>query len=146
MKTDSRNQAVTDDEKTVATSAEPIDRIARRLHVASEILQSLDRQIMEASLIRVTHVARATPQAVGAKLVIGRSDSATWPIDDRSLSRHHFEIVQTPHGCLLRDLKSHNGTRVNDAQCSERWLVDGDMICAGRQAFLFLERMEEHDA
>ena len=143
MKSDHMENGIADGEKTVGTSAEPVDRIGRRLRIVNEILLSLDRQVFEASLVLITSVARATPRAVGKKLVVGRGATADWPVDDAALSRQHFEITQTPAGCLLQDLGSHNGTRVNDANCSKRWLVDGDMICAGKQAFLFLAKMED---
>jgi pSer/pThr/pTyr-binding forkhead associated (FHA) protein len=142
MKPQAKKNSASSDIKTVATSAEQMDRVGRRLSVASEIIRSLEKQIAEASLVLITNVERPLPRPIGTKTTVGRSATAGWPVDDAALSRLHFEVSQTDCGCLLRDLNSHNGTIVNGAQCRERWLVDGDMICAGRQAFLFLGNLE----
>ena len=79
-------------------------------------------------------------------LVVGRASGPSglaFP-EDRLLSRHHFSVSITEHGCLLRNLESKNGTAVNTGTetVGERLLRDGDLILAGNQLFAFLDQTE----
>ena len=74
--------------------------------------------------------------------VVGRSSQAHFPVpDDGFLSRNHFLIEFNPPACLLRDLGSTNGTKVNGHAVDSIRLRDGDAIEAGESAFLL--RIEE---
>jgi len=72
------------------------------------------------------------------ELVVGRQagkGGLTLP-SDTFMGRHHF-VIRTAGsaGFVLEDLKSRNGTAVNDAQkrIESRLLRDGDIIFAGSQ-------------
>jgi serine/threonine-protein kinase len=67
-------------------------------------------------------------------LLVGRSKHAghCLPVKDRHLSRIHFLIEANPPRCLLTDMNSRNGTRVNGARVTTAELRDGDIIRAGR--------------
>ncbi|WP_435017174.1 protein kinase domain-containing protein [Tundrisphaera sp. TA3] len=71
--------------------------------------------------------------------VVGRSSQAQFPVpEDGFLSRHHFLIEFNPPACLLRDLGSTNGTKVNGHLVDSIRLRDGDSIEAGESAFILL--------
>jgi serine/threonine protein kinase len=69
--------------------------------------------------------------------VVGRSSAVSFPVpDDGFLSRTHFLIEFNPPACLLRDLGSTNGTKVNGNQVDSVRLRDGDTIEAGESSFI----------
>lgn len=68
---------------------------------------------------------------------VGRDDSANIAIDDRGLSRVHFEIAWNGEVAAIRDRQSTNGTFVDDSRISEIVLRSGNVIKAGRSEFEF---------
>jgi hypothetical protein len=79
-------------------------------------------------------------------LVVGRASGSArlaFP-EDRLLSREHFSLSVTVDGCVLRNLKSKNGTAINTANqtVGERLLRDGDLILAGNHIFAFLDQTQ----
>ncbi len=75
--------------------------------------------------------------SAGKTLRVGRTTAAECAVpEDSYLSRFHFELRYDGCSCLLRDLKSSNGTRVNGQPVSESMLQDGDRIRAGRTDFV----------
>lgn len=67
---------------------------------------------------------------------VGRSTEADFSVpDDPFLSRYHLWIEFNPPVCLLKDLSSTNGTRVNGRRVQEFRLRDGDVISAGKSEF-----------
>jgi len=89
---------------------------------------------------------------------IGRDQSNDIVLPDSSVSRHHAEIVCEPEGVRVRDLKSHNGIKVNGVPRQEACLQPGDRLeismfafelgpaCSGTTAMLSLEQAIEHAA
>jgi hypothetical protein len=67
----------------------------------------------------------------------GRDDSADVAIDDRGLSRVHFEIAFNGDIAAIRDLQSTNGTFVDGMRVQEVVLRSGSKISAGRTEFDF---------
>lgn len=65
--------------------------------------------------------------------VIGRADDADVRIDAAAVSRRHATIERTPHGYLLRDNDSSNGTWVNGVRVGQdpHPLRDEDEIVVG---------------
>ena len=54
-----------------------------------------------------------------AGYTLGRSMGASWPLpEDSLLSRSHFRLDATEHGCTLTDLGSTNGTAVDGSGTS----------------------------
>ncbi len=77
--------------------------------------------------------------------IVGRSSQVQFSVpDDEFLSRNHFLIEFNPPSCLLRDLGSTNGTKVNGVRVQGQTLLgDGDTIVAGGSAFLIhIERTD----
>jgi serine/threonine protein kinase len=69
-----------------------------------------------------------------AQVTIGRSDSCEVPINDLKISRRHCRIDVEAGVCLVRDLASANGTRVNGVAIDVGPLEDGDKIRVGDSA------------
>lgn len=68
--------------------------------------------------------------------VVGRSSQAQFSVpDDPFLSRDHFLIEFNPPICMLKDIGSTNGTRVNNLRVGEVMLKHGDVIEAGKSRF-----------
>jgi transcriptional regulator with GAF, ATPase, and Fis domain len=70
--------------------------------------------------------ARTTEVSVGTALA---NDLV---IVDPTVSRHHFSISATPHGFLLRDLGSSNGTWVGGVRLREGFVESGAHLRIGR--------------
>jgi hypothetical protein len=68
---------------------------------------------------------------------VGRDDSAEIAVDDRGLSRVHFEIAFDGEIAAIRDLGSTNGTFVDGMRITELVLRSGSRISAGRTEFEF---------
>ena len=94
--------------------------------------------------MRVTLEIVSGPQS-GRKLVVrsgysaqvGRTEWADFAFpDDNQMSSVHFMVECGQQACLIRDLHSTNGTRVNGRVISESILNDQDRIDAGQTCFV----------
>ncbi|MHB8873989.1 MAG: sigma 54-interacting transcriptional regulator [Myxococcaceae bacterium] len=63
--------------------------------------------------------------------------------EDRTASRHHFEIQYTERGYLLVDLNSTNGTFLDGRRIERAYLASGSQIRAGSSALSFAPIDEE---
>lgn len=70
--------------------------------------------------------------------MIGRSSKVDIQIDEESISRNHATIANENDNIIIRDLRSTNGTYVNDQSIDEFSLRDGDQVKIGRTIFKFL--------
>jgi len=74
----------------------------------------------------------------GDVAVIGRSAECEVPVDAPAVSRRHAAVIREGDGYFLEDLKSRNGTILNEQQLGERALLkDGDRFVICDQEFLF---------
>ena len=65
-------------------------------------------------------------------LILGRGELADISIEDPTLSRRHASITLTPQGCIITDLRSGNGTFVNENRIREATpLEHGDRLKLG---------------
>jgi two-component system cell cycle response regulator len=72
-------------------------------------------------------------------IAIGRARSNEICVDHRSVSRRHVELVVDDKGVKLTDLRSTNGTLVNDQRVAGSvHLHDGDRIKVGRTVLKFI--------
>jgi hypothetical protein len=70
------------------------------------------------------------------KCVIGRGDDCHLRPQSEAISRRHCEIVTTENEVIVRDLKSRNGTFVNDERVAdEAVLLSGDILRVGPLQF-----------
>ncbi len=68
--------------------------------------------------------------------VIGRSSQVRFSMhEDRLLSREHFRVDVEPPLCILQDLGSTNGTKINGLRVESTPLRNGDVIMAGDSSF-----------
>jgi serine/threonine-protein kinase len=65
--------------------------------------------------------------------LVGRANDAHFrlPDDDNNVSRVHFMVEVNPPQCQLLDMRSRNGTYVNEQRVTTAVLKDGDRIRAG---------------
>ena len=76
-------------------------------------------------------------------LTIGRNDSNDVIIENLAVSGRHAKIDQMEDGFLLTDLKSTNGTFVNERLVSSHSLKHGDVIVIGKHTLVFAYREGE---
>lgn len=72
----------------------------------------------------------------GKKLEVGRTEYADFVFpNDSQMSGRHFALECTGNACVIRDLRSSNGTFVNNQQIESTALHEGDEILAGQTVF-----------
>lgn len=69
---------------------------------------------------------------------VGRGQDCQIQIDLDSVSRQHARIRKRPNGIMVEDLKSTNGTYVNEKQVRRAALQHGDLVQIGNTIFKFL--------
>ena len=67
----------------------------------------------------------------GTSLTIGRRDDNDMVIDDPAVSGHHAKIDSLGDRFVLIDLKSKNGTFVNEQLIDSHWLNNDDVVTIG---------------
>ena len=72
----------------------------------------------------------------GESLTIGRRDDNDVTIEDPAVSGHHAKIDSLGDRFVLIDLKSKNGTFVNEQLIDSHWLKDGDVVSIGSHALI----------
>jgi hypothetical protein len=68
---------------------------------------------------------------------VGRAKLNDIVLDDNSVSSEHFRIRPQDGGFIVHDLKSTNGTYVNEKKVANHPLVAGDVIQIGETSLLF---------
>jgi diguanylate cyclase (GGDEF)-like protein len=80
----------------------------------------------------------------GPETVVGRASNANVKLNDDGISRRHARIFQEGSVLYIEDLKSANGTVVNDAPIAKPTrLQDGDKIRLGPTTILKFEYQDE---
>ena len=96
----------------------------------------------EACLVHIypTGPAMGSRYSLGhVELTLGRGDDCDIRIQDQSVSRRHVRIEPTPEGYFVGDLRSTNGTFVNDQQLDTACLLeDGDYLRVGNCIYRYL--------
>lgn len=107
-------------------------------------LLKADSKLIKLTITDRTGAIRDVEWNVEGSLFIGRSDICNIYFDDERLSKQHFVIEVTKMACYIEDLESTNGTFVNGVKMmNRRMLLDGDIITAGREKFVFHAMKEE---
>jgi hypothetical protein len=73
----------------------------------------------------------------GCSLKIGRKSDNDVVIENLAVSGHHAKIDSVGDGFVFIDLKSKNGSFVNEELVTSHWLHDGDTINIGKHALTF---------
>jgi DNA-binding winged helix-turn-helix (wHTH) protein len=90
-----------------------------------------------ASVCRLVWADREVPLEEGEN-ILGRDPAARGSISDASMSRRHARITVRGDKAVLEDLKSKNGTWVNEERAKGvRSLADGDTIRLGLVRLVF---------
>ena len=71
------------------------------------------------------------------EITIGRKADNVILLDHPTISSHHCRILRSGDSCVLQDLDSTNGTRVNSRDVKESALHHKDLIQLGSIEFLF---------
>jgi len=79
----------------------------------------------------------------GYSLTIGRRKDNDVVVDNLAVSGHHAKIDSVDNGFLLLDLKSLNGTFVNERRVDSVWLNHGDTITIGKHSLILAYRPGE---
>lgn len=70
----------------------------------------------------------------GETLSIGRRDTNNIVIENLVVSGSHAKLDALDEGYLLTDLRSKNGTFVNEVPINSHWLQDGDVVRIGKHS------------
>lgn len=101
-------------------------------------LVKADRKLIRLTITDRAGAIKDVEWDVEGSLFIGRSNICNIYFDDDRLSKQHFVIEVNKMGCYITDLDSTNGTFVNGVKMTNRrMLLDGDVITAGREKFVF---------
>jgi len=73
----------------------------------------------------------------GQSLTIGRLDKNDIVIENLAVSGRHAKIDGMDDGYLITDLKSKNGSFVNDLKITSHWLENNDAITIGKHILIF---------
>lgn len=74
----------------------------------------------------------------GDSIVLGRSDDSHIVLDDVTVSRTHARITRIGSNWKIEDLKSLNGTYLNQERVDRADLKAGDELQIGKYRFSFL--------
>ena len=78
------------------------------------------------------------PLRIG-RMVVGRTPDNDLQIDSRFVSRHHCQIVTTPHSSVIEDLNSTNGIYVKSKRVRRHYLNDGDVVVIGKHELIYVD-------
>jgi pSer/pThr/pTyr-binding forkhead associated (FHA) protein len=73
----------------------------------------------------------------GCSLKIGRHKDNDVVIENLAVSGYHSKIDSAGDGFIYTDLKSKNGSFINEAPVVSHWLKDGDVINIGKHSLTF---------
>ena len=82
----------------------------------------------------------------GTSVTIGRAEDNHIKIENLAVSSHHAKIDSVGDGYLLTDLKSKNGTFVNEELVSSHWLQNGDIVTIAKHTLIFALTEDEEPA
>jgi type II secretory pathway predicted ATPase ExeA len=73
------------------------------------------------------------------RLIVGRTPDNDVYIDSRFVSRHHCQVITTPHSCVVEDLNSTNGIFVKSNRVRRHYLNDGDVVLVGKHELIYVD-------
>lgn len=89
------------------------------------------------TILRGNNAGRAV-SLDGDRITFGRHPSCSVVLDDGAVSRQHAQITQAHGSFYIEDLRSRNGTQLNESDVLEPTpLQDGDVVAVCEHAFLF---------
>ena len=90
-----------------------------------------DATVMVPKGVLITDIEGVEPtkHVLGAVSSIGRGEDNQIVLPEGGVSTNHAMLTASLSGFMLKDLKSRNGTFVNDKRITECAVSDGDRIC-----------------
>jgi pSer/pThr/pTyr-binding forkhead associated (FHA) protein len=88
-------------------------------------------------LVKLQSQGSRTIDLVAEHFAIGRKTDNDLAIDDPSISSHHARIIKVQSVFFIEDLKSTNGTSVNEIRIERHQLRDADVISIGQHRLIF---------
>ena len=79
----------------------------------------------------------------GQSLTIGRRKNNDVHIENLAVSGHHAKVDSVADGFVLVDLRSKNGSFVNEQLINSHWLKNGDIISIGKHSLVFFYAEDE---
>jgi type II secretory pathway predicted ATPase ExeA len=73
------------------------------------------------------------------RVIVGRTPDNDLHIDSRFISRHHCQVITTPHSCVIEDLNSTNGIFVKSNRVRRHYLNDGDVVLVGKHELIYVD-------
>ncbi len=73
------------------------------------------------------------------RIIVGRTTDNDVQIDSRFVSRHHCQVITTPHACVIEDLNSTNGIYVKSKRVRRHYLNDGDVVLLGKHELIYID-------
>jgi hypothetical protein len=73
------------------------------------------------------------------RVIVGRTPDNDVQIDSRFISRHHCQVITTPHSCVVEDLNSTNGIYVKSNRVRRHYLNDGDVVQIGKHELIYVD-------
>jgi DNA-binding NtrC family response regulator len=118
----------------------------KRLVTTERLAGSSRIQVAQPAL--VFHTGERTGESIPISrfpFVVGSADDVQLRLEERGVSRHHFEIRLKDDNYLLVDHGSTNGTFVNGTSVLEAYLHPGDTIAIGVLQLRFEGRVTDAD-
>jgi pSer/pThr/pTyr-binding forkhead associated (FHA) protein len=162
---DSRNGTFVEGERVERRALKPGDRVRLGPNVELELVGDVEkaRRARSSRAARSRHAAPAPsggflmrtewtliPEEPGGRshpiplrarvITVGRKGSANLALEDESVSRLHARFDREHDALFVTDLKSRNGTFVNDEPAMRAPLEDGDIVTFGSLPFAVRRR------
>ena len=110
------------------------ERLAPPAHVTADGRPALARLLVATDGRTVQEIPLRT-----GRVIIGRTPDNDLHIDSRFISRHHCQVITTPHSCVIEDLNSTNGIFVKSNRVRRHYLNDGDVVLIGKHELIYVD-------
>ncbi len=117
------------------------ERLPPRPPVAADGRPALARLLVATDGRTVQEIALRT-----GRMIVGRTPDNDIHIDSRFISRHHCQIITTPHSCVVEDLNSTNGIFVKSNRVRRHYLNDGDVVLVGKHELIYIDERAARSA
>lgn len=116
----------------------PLDRQTEVVRNPRRRIQSVVNQTPCLVQIYPADGGLGRPHAVDRALAFGRDTECEFCLEEAAVSRCHARVIPRDDGCYVADLRSTNGTFVNDERIFLCKLADGDYLRVGSHIYRFL--------
>lgn len=100
--------------------------------ILKSILTYFKKEIKDKDLVLLISVyGKRKEVRIRHNFSLGRDMDNDCIIKDDAISKHHLHIVESDTGYILKDLKSSNGTYLNNKKIDEAQIKKGDIIGFG---------------